>query len=538
MPPPVVADRNVHPTWKMLLAWCRQRYWLAILPAIPVLIARFFYPDFLDNEAGKLIEARRMLEPAFLAHDWLQSGSSEDIVYRAFSALIAPLWWVLKDAILVALVGRLLLWALLLYALLRLARALEIDGYALAIGLPIWLMHFQTLGAGEWIFGGIEGKCVSYALLFLALECALRKKVRKAAVFCGLAIWLHVLVGGWGAMALGGALLLCHRHYGWRRPLQFCAITATFLLPLAAEFVRSTSRVSSGGSSAEAQRLIVLFSSSMHLDPWYFHGHVEFAVLCILASITGYGLFQLVSRSKAALIASILVILLLQFGAGLVARSLGAFWYLNSYPFRMADTLVALFFWLTAPMLVVWISQRGVFLRWPSRLRVGVWSALLAGSAMVVAAKAVPLAGNHLAIFAESWSGWLRHEESPWDQATQWIRLHTPVSAVILAPPWEGAFWIEAERAEVVNFKRAPHSRAILEWRQRMVDLNGGPFHSRGYGALAEMQEHYPELDAARVEELGRTYGADYFLAVRPLAELSAGLVYENGGYFLYRLKR
>jgi uncharacterized protein DUF6798 len=528
------ADREGKTLW----ARCKKQHWLAVLPALPILVAFYFYPAFLDNEAGKLIEARRILEPAFLGRDWLQAASGEDVLYRAFSSLIAPLWLLFRNAILVALTGRLLIWALLLYALVRLARALEIESYALAIGLAIWLLRFQSLGASEWIFGGIEGKCVSYALLFLALECALRKRVIASALYCGLAIWFHVLVGGWGAMALGGALLICHREYGWRRPLQFGAITGTFLLPLVVEYLRATSRGESGGSSAQADRLIVLFRNPHHLDPWFFHGMFEFALLCILVAITVCALYRLVSRSKAALISGFMVILLLQFGAGLAARSLGAFWFLKNYPFRVADVLVALLFWLTAPMLAVWISKHGMFSRGPSRFRALAWSALVAASVTVVVAKSLPLAKPQLTASAESWSRSLRHEQTPWREATQWIRLHTPASAVIIAPPWEGAFWIEAERAELVNFKRAPHSRAILEWQQRMVDLNGGPFHSRGFGMLDELQEHYPELDAARVEALGRSYGADYFLALRPLPELAGGLVYENGSYFLYQLKR
>jgi hypothetical protein len=533
-----VTDRGMSHRLKAFPAWCRKQYWLAILPALPILFARFFYPDFLDNEAGKLIEARRMLEPAFLGHDWLQAASGEDVLYRAFSALIAPLWLLLKNAILVALAGRLLLWALLLYALVRLARTLGIEGYALAIGLAIWLFRFQTLGANEWIFGGIEGKCVAYALLFLAMESALRNKVFAAALYCGLAIWLHVLVGGWGAMALGGALLLCHRDYGWKRPMQFCAITGGFLLPLAAVYVRNAGRAESGGSSGEANRLIVLFRNPHHLDPWFFHGTTEFAILLVMAAITVYSLSRLVSRSKAALIGSFLVILLLQFGAGLLARSLGAFWFLKNYPFRVADVLVALLFWLTVPMLLVWISKHGVLSRHPPKVCALAWCAILVVSAVLLVAKLAPVARRHLAIFAESWSRCLRHEESPWEQATQWIRWHTPESAVIIAPPWEGAFWIEAERAELVNYKRAPHSRAILEWQQRMMALNGGPFHARGDGALEELQRHYPELDAARVEAVGRSYGADYFLAMRRLPELAGGLVYQNGSYFLYQLKR
>jgi hypothetical protein len=531
-----VANPEAQRSWKTFLAWCRRQYWLALLPVLPILLARFYYPDFLDNEAGKLIAARRMLEPAFLSNDWLQTASGEDVLYSAFSAMVAALWLVLKNSILVVLAGRLLLWAFVLYALLRLARALEIERYSLAAGLAIWVFRSQSLGAGEWIFGGIEGKCVAYAMLFLAMESALRNRVVAAAVYCGFAIWFHVLVGGWGAMALGGALLLGSRNYGWRRPLQFCAINGAFLLPLVWTFLRSSNGAPSAAGSAQANRLIVLFRNPHHLDPYFFHGSSEFALACILVSITTFGLYRQTVRSRAALIRSFLLILLLQFGAGLIARGMGQFWFLKAYPFRVADVLVGLLFWLTLPMLLVRLSQQSIAARCLARLRPLAWCALLFFLAAVLLIKSAPMMKRHFAIFAESWAGYIRHNQSPLQEATQWIRQHTPPSSVILAPPWEGAFWMEAERAEVVNYKRAPHTRAIVEWQQRMMALNGGSFHSVGEGALQELQQNYPELDAARVEELARTYGADYFLTTRPRADLAGKLVHENGSYFVYQL--
>ena len=533
-----VAGREDSHVLKSLLGWCKQRYWLALLPALPILLTRFYYPDLLDNEAGKLIEARRLIEPAFLGNDWLQIASREDVLYGLFSALVAPLWMVLKNAVLVAMVGRLLIWAVLLYAVLRLARAMEVEGYALAVGLAIWLFRFQTMGANEWMFGGIESKCVAYALLLLALESALRNRVLAAAMCGGFAIWFHVLVGGWGAMALGGALLMGARSYGWRRPLQFCAITGAFLLPLAAVFLHSTSRAEGGGSAEEANRLIVLFRNPHHLDPYFFHGAAEFAILCILAGVTAFGLFRLVARAKAALVSWFVVLLLLQFGAGLIARRMGWFGFLKYYPFRVADVLVGLLFWLTLPMLLVWISRRGRLAEVPVKIRVLAWCAILLLPSVAVLVKSAPVARRHFGIFAESWSRYIRHGESPWMEATQWIRWHTPASAVIIAPPWQGTFWIDAERAEVANFKRAPHSRAILEWMRRMTALNGGPFHSVSDGALDELRQNYPELDAARVAALGRSYGADYYFTTSRRGDLAARLVHANGSYFVYELNK
>jgi hypothetical protein len=119
----------------------------------------------------------------------------------------------------------------------------------------------------------------------------------------------------------------------------------------------------------------------------------------------------------------------------------------------------------------------------------------------------------------------------------QWIRLNTPASAVFLAPPWERTFWIEAERAQVVSHKRVPHSAAIVEWYERMTAINGGPFHAQGQAALDELQHNYASLTAARAQQLAARYGAGYFLALRPLDELSGSLVYQNGSYYLYQLK-
>jgi hypothetical protein len=532
---PIVSSESTRGL-KTFLAWWKNQYWLAVIPAVPILITRFYYPDLLENEAGKLIAARRMIEPAFLSNDWLQIASGEDVLYGAFSALIAPLWLALKDAILVVLAGRLLIWVFLLYALLRLARAIGIEVYALAIGLAVWIFRFQSLGASEWIFGGIEGKCIAYGMLFLAIESALRNRVLVAAVYCGISIWFHVLVGGWAAMALGGALLICAEIYGWRRPLQFCAIVVAFLLPLVAVFLRSTDRLENAGSYQQANRLIVLFRNPHHLDPVYFHGKTELILACLLVCITVFGLYKAISPRKAALLGSFLLILLLQFGAGLIARSLGLFWFLKSYPFRVADVLVGLLFCLTLPMLLVWWSKRGSAANMPAKFRFMAWCALLLVPALFLLAKSTPLVKRHFGVFADSWSRYLRHEESPWQEATNWIRVNTPESSVFIAPPWEGAFWIEAERAEVVNFKRAPHSLAILEWNQRMMALNGGPFHSIGGRALEELQQHYPQLDADQIEALSKAYGASYFLTTVQRADLAGRLVHQNGSYFLYQL--
>ena len=104
--------------------------------------------------------------------------------------------------------GRLFVWTLVLYSLVKLAKELEIKWYSFALGLGIWLYvsSKQYLVASESLFGGVEQKCLAYAFVFLSLTSLLRHQTVRAGIFCGISISLHVLVGGWAAIAMTGAL--------------------------------------------------------------------------------------------------------------------------------------------------------------------------------------------------------------------------------------------------------------------------------------------------------------------------------------------
>jgi len=84
------------------------------------------------------------------------------------------LWLFTGNPILVALAGRLIVWALLLYSLVRLAHAWKC-AVPLACGLVLFVAAGQTLGAAEWILTAWKAKCCAYAILLLALEAALRQ---------------------------------------------------------------------------------------------------------------------------------------------------------------------------------------------------------------------------------------------------------------------------------------------------------------------------------------------------------------------------
>jgi hypothetical protein len=522
-------------------------YGIAILPVFLVLIIKFFLPELQQNEAGKLVSVRQVFDPSFLSHDWAVARGCGDNVFDLVSAvLIAPFWLWLRNSILVALAARLLCWGILLAALVKLSRTLTIEWYALSCSLGVWICNDQNLGAGEWIFGSAEAKCLAYALLLLAMDAALRKKLLRAGMCCGLAICCHVLVGAWGSMALGGALLLCYRDYGWRRIGQFMALVAGLSIPIAMIAVH----YAVPGTPAERQasnRLAVSFSDPFHIDPSYFGGWQVLAVAFVLAVGAAWLFFKVTARSQAKLLSSFLAMLILEFLAGLLAWELNQFWFLKSFPFRVPDVLVFLFFMLALPCFVarliakLWKQIRGDSFRPRSR---SAWRRL----ALLFTLVCLVLAGflrdldtvlaHDLPIFVAQWQQYIYGPKTSWQEMTEWIRDNTPKSAIIMAPPWEFDFWLEAERAQVVSYKRPPHNVRLLEWYRRMTAMNGGAFHSRGSAARDELRKNYPQLSLAQIETIRNQYSADYYLTTWERGDLRGNLVHVSGSYYLYRLQK
>src|SRR3989304_5580575 len=62
--------------------------------------------------------------------------------------------------------------------------------------------------AGEWVIGGVEAKGFAYVFVFLALEALVKDRWNGMWLLLGAAAAMHVLVGGWAAVAAGLAWLV------------------------------------------------------------------------------------------------------------------------------------------------------------------------------------------------------------------------------------------------------------------------------------------------------------------------------------------
>ncbi len=420
-------------------AWFSRQYWLALLPALAILLVSQFIPEYLPNESVRLTSLRQFAYPSFLSHEWLHiAGYNEDSLTIGFKALLAPLWFCTKDGILVAMAGRVIAGTVVFYAIIRLARALDIPRYALAVGLLLWICKNQSLGAGEYIFGAVEGKCFAYAWIMLSIESLLRKRLFRAALFCGLAFWFHVPVAVWGVLAVCGALLLCRRDYAPTQLLQFGLIIVGLCIPMAFMALKYTGKSGLVGAFPESDWLVVVFRNPHHLDPYFFGGWREFLKLSLCVGVAA-AVLRTVSHPKWKLPSAFLLILLLEFMTGLVARKLGLFGYLKMYPFRVADTLILLLFCMVLPVIVVRLlsgSPNSSFSLMSSARKNAAFCLLV--TAVIVADISRHPEMPHR--FTNSWAQFLHHQESPGQEMDRWIRAYTPVERNIYRSPLDGGF--------------------------------------------------------------------------------------------------
>ena len=88
-------------------------------------------------------------------------------------------------------------------AYVKMTRALRIEVVTACCALIFFLVvGHQTYFAGEWIFGGSEGKVFAYILVMFAVGLVIQDRLLPAVVLLAVATYFHFLVGGFWAGAL------------------------------------------------------------------------------------------------------------------------------------------------------------------------------------------------------------------------------------------------------------------------------------------------------------------------------------------------
>ncbi|MFQ5768132.1 MAG: hypothetical protein ACE5ID_09145, partial [Acidobacteriota bacterium] len=293
------------------------------------------------SELDTLLYAKQFADPSFLPGEWylnLPAGPR-----HPFHLLIYPLVRVFP-LITVSIVGRLLGYLLVSCSLALIARRLGLGVLAACAALGAFLWFGQSIiPAHEWILKRIESKVVAYGLLFFALHALMRKRLVQAGALAGFATTFHVLVGGWGSLAL--MLTTWSRKLGaMRNRLVALAVWAAAASPGLA-YAFSFFMEPEPASPHDYDEIYVHFRNSYNLLPT----HWDLTPAAVFGALLLLGCLFLARRwfsreDDAYLAASFALWAMLPYLAGILLSPFPfASHYLVLFPFRVGSTLVMLF---------------------------------------------------------------------------------------------------------------------------------------------------------------------------------------------------
>ncbi|MCA9018190.1 MAG: hypothetical protein KDA77_22905, partial [Planctomycetaceae bacterium] len=342
--------------------------------------------------------------------------------------------------------------------------------------------------SGEWIIGGVESKVFAYGFLFLSLANACEQRWNRAAIYAGLTISWHPIVGIWallcGAFALATAWAL-QRKAPQRITLReavkqavpaagllvLCALPG--LIPAISLLLQSDSR-----DNFAANYIQVFYRIKHHLDPMDFH---TFSYL-LYAALLGLWLFlrrnantSFASRFFQYFIFGTIGLACVGFLLGVGPRPAAEMPYyafrmslLKFYPFRLFDALLP----LAVTIGLVNSLNRRFFEMKTSDTKSHTAS---------FSSRKTAVACLSLGIFtAVLYSAWItppihkmtREQRRDWIDACHWIEENTPETALFLTPAHESDFKWYAARPEYVTVKDCPQdSPGVVEWNRRLKYL-------------------------------------------------------------------
>ncbi len=485
------------------------------------------------HEAIYLLGSRRIFDPEFLSRDlsWAEPPPTTFL----FDHGLAPLWAWFGDFGIVS-IGRVLTWLLLAWSLSMLARNMRLPPWSMVVGFTLWILGDQTIAACGSPFDGFQPKSFAYPLVYFALAFTIRGAMIPAGIAAGLATGFHIIIGGWGCVALTFSMLINRQVFPLRDVGGFVLTAGLLILPL----LIAVGIFHSGGMDSSAQALMdkiyVTFAEPHCVDPTYFLTEPVLwrviAVLPLSVLLLLYWPVQPASRIVAAFV----FILVVLFGIGLLASEFRLNWLLKLYPFQLANSIPAIFLFVMS--LAFFSAYR------PRKILSGaIWILGLLVSGWMSYDQDV-LTDRLLAVpqgFLESghWEDPVLYgrEISPERLAMYaWIRENTSADSIFITP-YLPEFWTYAERAQVASFRHSPTDHRLIEWKKRLEALNGfQPFEHRGFDIEDELSDHESSLTLWQLAALAQNYGATYYLAIGVRSDLPDHLMYSNGEYSIYRV--
>ncbi|MDZ4657812.1 MAG: DUF6798 domain-containing protein [Bythopirellula sp.] len=513
----------------------RQR-WLEIALIFLVFFVAAGVPVPSVNETHYLTKAKHYWNPDWCAGDlFLESADAHLTFYWTIGWLTK--WFSLPA---VAWLGRIIAWSALAWSWQRLSARIVPRRWIAVVTATLLVTLIEWCNfAGEWVVGGVEGKCFAYVFVFCGLTELAAGNWRRVWPLLGLASAFHVLVGGWSVVSAAGVWAFEPKA---SRPKLLAMFPSLLLggilaLPGIIPGLLLTADVALEIRD-EANQIYVFERLPHHLAPHrlptteIIHRFARFGLLLILfAFVTRFHagsdeatglLLRRIQLFAWVSVAISLMGLVWEF-ATINSPALSAS-LLKYYWFRLADIAVPMAVSLSLGGILASLSRQS------------------ARSAKLIATMAVVLpACVMLGMSAQRWSSltaidsYETRQSLGWRDVCAWTREHTTPEDLFLIPRNSYTFRWYAERPVFFTWKDIPQDAAsMVEWWDRYQEVYYGAVDEfgqmRGYGSLQE-------LGAERLRELAKKHNIDYILTSE-YPPLPLPVAYENPWYKVYDLRQ
>ncbi len=434
------------------------------------------------NESHYLSKARHFWQPEWCRGDlFLESANPHGVFYFVFGWLTTKMS--LAHAALAIRAGQscLVAWGWFMLG----SRCLRDTRQVMIASVLFLLLQATGTWSGEWLIGGAESKVWAYGFLFLAAAWGLDRRWLLTALFGGLAVSMHPVVGCWGVViaVMAGVIERVAGPLSVERSLPIAVFSRTtlpvVLLALGVFAAASTPgmifavrslAVPSPQVASEADYLQVAVRLPHHLDPLTFPVRAwrDYSLLLLVLFL----IRPLLSARTSAqawlerwMVAAVLIAL-----AGVVIawgpRPLNQIpWWqlrvklLKLYPFRLADMLV--------PITVAFTLSAGLWQWMSQRLRAGQRPAILTAIVGVILLIAFRVPGLDKTLDQQPAA-----VQKDWLSACHWLRDRSPKESVLYATNDNWSLRWYAERPEYFHFKDCPQDAAsIVEWNRRNWEI-------------------------------------------------------------------
>ncbi len=517
-----------------LIRWFYRDQYTITIWLIFLITAIFGWRGYVRKyEAMYLLGPHRVIEPDFLANDltWSTLAPTNFL----FDYLLAPLWAGYGDFG-VTVVGRFVAWFLFAWSLALLARRLRLPAWSVVVGFFFWLLWFQRIAICGSPLEGLQPKLFAYSLSFFSLAFVMQGKMVRAGIASGVATLFHIIIGGWGWLAISLAILVNRKLFVGRQIGIFLLSSLLLIAPLVlAVGVFYTGDATSAERSL-MDKIYVTFAMPHCCDPAFFMRPDRWMRVIIIFILAPLLIFLWPHKSQARILTSYTLMLILFFLVGMLAAEFNFYWFLKLYPFQLASALPALFLFIFCLALIG--KSRPKYRSGLVLVFVGV----VASTWLVYERQVVP---RRIIEVQEKFLKEIQREE-PWKlrygkklstsrgKLYDWIRENTPRDSLFITP-YLPDFWIYAERAQVASYRHPPYDKRLLEWKDRLQAINKNQrFTTRGFKINDELTLNQGQLSLHELLQMREMYGATYYVTKRRRADLTSNLLYDGKKYFVY----